>query len=406
MGIMKKFYEDKRGISVMHDAILFCLLISFSGIILFSPLMENMLSETYIQKEEEEKADEILYQFMTCSVDEFEYLNADSILKSIGINTSQNLIKSILDNLMKREQLHSTYANLCAECLACQFNFFGYRINILTQNFTDMLKILLKKFLDERTGSIYDYNLSVIWNPISGLDIGGYLYVGKPLPENHDVYTSSSYLTMPPTFLTQTNFSVNNIKEYILNSGLKENFSELKNNSISNESFKKFFKKILIELFNKTIWKGFDYNEDGDFNDEYEMRSLIDVLIDHLFNKINSGIEYIFDESISIVNNIVAESLDKKFNLSLQYAIQNSLSSFIGEYEDNFIYNLTYNARKYVKEKSKEFIERVIYERIDFLVEDVIERMNVESIEKDFFNWFLKNFNFWRAKVSIAIWRE
>lgn len=406
MGIMKKFYEDKKGISVMHDAILFCLLISFSGIILLSPLLENTLSETYIQKEEEKKADEILYQLMTCSIDKFEYLNAQSILKSIGINASQNLVKSIIDNLMKREQLHLTYASLCADCMACQFNFFGYKINILTKNFTNMLKISLKKFLDERTGYKYSYNLSVIWNPIPGFDFGGFLYVGKRLPENHDIYTSSSYLTMPPTFLTEVNFSVDKIRNYILNSELKENFSKFKNNSISYESFKSFFEKILIELFNKTIWKGFDYNGDGDFNDEHEMRSLIDVLIDRIFNKINCGIEYIFDESISIVNDVIAESLGKKFNLSIQYAIQNSLSSFLGEYEENFIYNLTCNAREYIKEKSKEFIGKVIYEKIDFIFDNFIEVTKAESIEKDFFNWFLNNFNFWRAKISLAIWRE
>ncbi|HEC77044.1 MAG TPA: hypothetical protein ENI33_07300 [Thermoplasmatales archaeon] len=390
----------------MHDAILFCMLVSISGIILLPALIDNIVTETYIQKEEEKKADEILYQLMTCTVDKFEHLNARDILEDMGINASHILIKPIVDNLMKREQLHFTYVHLCADCLACQLKLFGYRINILTQNFTDMLKMSLKKFLDELIGNEYKYNLTIIWNPIDGFDFGGYLYVGESIPKNLDVYTSNTYLAIPPTFFTELGFSIEKIKEFILNSDLKKNFSRFENGSINKEELKSILKNILMELFNKTIWKGFDYNGDGDFIDEFEMRSLIDILVDYIFNRIYYGIEHFFDESLSIVNNIVAEGLGKYLNISLQNAFQNSLSSFVGQSTEDTIYQLLEKIKLYAKEKSKEIIEKKIHDKIEFIVEEIVEKSSVENIESYIFERFLKNINLCRAKMSLAIWRE
>ena len=100
---------DNRGISVMQDAVLFCLMVSISGAILMPALTSNIIASTYIEKEMEERANEVLYQLMVCRVDEFSHLNAETIISSLGVD--QGLLKSVVDNLLKREQLHRTYAD-------------------------------------------------------------------------------------------------------------------------------------------------------------------------------------------------------------------------------------------------------------------------------------------------------
>jgi len=396
MEIIKKIVEDKKGISVMQDAILFCLMVSISGVILMPAFTTDITQQTYIEKENEERVNEVLHQIMTCRVDEFAHLNGETIMSSMGINTNQEgLLSSIIDNLLKREQMHLTYADLCTECVACQFKVLEYKLNIITQNFTEMLRLELKRFLDERLGNDYKYNFTIVWNPIVGFDFGGEISVGESIPEGN-VYVATAYATMPPSlFTTSIGFPLQTIKDYVYNNEIVNDFTDAKNGVITKEEFKEALITFLTNLINKVIWEGFDGEEN----------SIVDIVIDYIFQQIKNGVEEAFGEALKMANDALSktgEDFSSLLNELIKESIQKLLSNV--EQSDDFE-NIINDLKEYVKEKVKDFIKDVLENKIRGMVEDLVNRIDdVIDIGTEILNWLFQQVNFCRAKMMLAIW--
>jgi len=394
--IFKKIMGSRKGISVMQDAILFCLMVSISGAILMPAFTSDISKETYVEKENEEKAYEILHQLMVCKVNKFSHLNGERVISSLGIDTQQEgLLTSIIDNLLMREQLHRTYADLCVECVACQFKILGYRVNILTQNFTEMLRLELKKFLDERCGTHYKYNFTIVWNPIVGFDFGGDLSVGDPIPQG-DVYVAAAYVTMPPSlFTTGIGFPLQSIKDYVYNEEIKNGFYEAKNGMISEEDFKEILRNFLIDLINKVIWEGFDGQEN----------SLVDIVIDYLFEKLKNSIQDVFGEALNMVNDAISKT-GNDFSSLTDKLIKESFATLISSISlsDTFT-EIIEKTKEYIKEKVKDFIKNVIEEKIQAMVSSIVKNIHeITDIGTEILNWLFQQINFCRAKMVLAIW--
>ncbi|MEA2054037.1 MAG: hypothetical protein U9O96_02805 [Candidatus Thermoplasmatota archaeon] len=406
--ILKRLANDRRGISVMQDAVLFCVTVSLSGAILMPALVSDIPQKAYIEKENEEKAKEVLYQLMICTVDESAHLNAETVLSSLGADTNEGLLKPVIDGLLKREQLHRTYADLCTECVACQFKFSGHRLNVITYNFTEVLKAELESFLDEQLSNRYKYNFTVVWNPVVGFDFGGDISAGCPIPLNADIHTATAYVTMPPSlFTTGIGFSVEKFKHYILEElNIDDDFRDCKSRIITKEEFSGLLEKELLDLVNKTIWEGFDYNQDGNFNGPFEMESLVGIVIDYIFSKIQDTIENAFDEALDMASNVIAKSINEYFDVSVYDAIKVSLASISDTISvKEHIGDMLDDVKARIKEKSRDFIDEVLDNEIQAMVKGVINRFeDITDIGADILNWLFQQINFCRAKMSLSIW--
>ena len=393
-----KLWGDKRGISVMQDAVLFCVMVSLSGAILMPAFTSNTIQKTYIEKENEEKADEVLNQLMVCKADEFEHLNGETILNGLGVNTNQGLLKPVIDNLLEREQLHRTYADLCTECMACQFEFSGSQINILTRNFTEMMKIKLEEFLDKQLGDGYGYNFTIVWNPIVGFDFGGKILVGQTIPSNANVYTASTYVMMPPSlFATGIGSFLENIRNYVLNNpSIGNDFTSVKDGVISQEEFKHDLTVFLVDLINKTVWGGF---EDG-------TNSMINIALDYIFSSIQNAVEKAFDDAINMTASIIigagGENFSEVFNQFINTSLHRLFPSIIGTSPLSGAIN---EIKQYIRYQVKNFINETMGERINAMVENVVDNIGkITDIGTEILNWIFQQLDFCRARMVLSIW--
>lgn len=204
--IIKKipFLQDKRGISAMQDAILFCVMVSISGAILLPALTHDAITHGQITREKREMANEALLVTLATTKDEFEYRVAgDLIENALGESpvdiTGSQYGSAILDWLLGRKQYHKSFGNLLAENLACQLLFpvssNDIRLNPLTGQFDERLKENISAQLSDVLGEKYRYNFSAEWHPIVGVPFGGRLSAGSPPPDT--VYVASTHITMP-----------------------------------------------------------------------------------------------------------------------------------------------------------------------------------------------------------------
>ncbi len=204
-----RIIRDKRGISILQDAIIFCLTVSIAAAVLAPVFVNNLSLEVYKEKEMEEKANEILYTLLACRVNEFEYSLDEYFVKFIGIE-EDNIVASFLRNFFRKNSLHLTYGELITACVASQFKYENFQGNILTIGFTNELKKEIKKFLDELLQD-YNYNFTVIWRPITFIPFGGGIIIGDPLP-NENVYTAKTAITLPPSFITSLGLDIEKLK--------------------------------------------------------------------------------------------------------------------------------------------------------------------------------------------------
>lgn len=204
-----RIIRDKRGISILQDAIIFCLTVSIAAAVLAPVFVNNLSLEVYKEKEMEEKANEILYTLVACRVNEFEYSLDEYFVKFIGIE-EDNIVASFLRNFFRKNSLHLTYGELIAACVASQFKYENFQGNILTIGFTNELKKEIKRFLDELLQD-YNYNFTVIWRPITFIPFGGDIIIGDPLP-NENVYTAKTAITLPPSFITSLGLDIEKLK--------------------------------------------------------------------------------------------------------------------------------------------------------------------------------------------------
>lgn len=209
------FFNDSSGVSLMYDAILFIVLISFSGVILLPLLQTPIAMKGSIDKHREQVVDNALHTFLVSKVDFFRYRFCgslvDDVANCIGINVSSGgLYESFTEWLLAHEQRHKTYATLLAENLGCQFqlpfSFFGMdRLNLFTQDYDQQLQGEINRFFTCLFGEKYRYNLTALWHPIKGIRFGGELSVGMR-PPSKDCFVAQTVIMMPYTPV----FSVHN----------------------------------------------------------------------------------------------------------------------------------------------------------------------------------------------------
>jgi len=396
----------------MQDAVLFCVMVSIAGAILMPAFTSTIPQETHVQKEQQEKADEVLHQLMVCRVNKSAHLNAEPALEELGntvnVDLTQGLIGSVIDGLLKREQRHLTYADLCTESVACQFNVLGTRVNVLTQNFTDVITREVGMFLHNQFGDEYLYNFTVKWHPIVGFDFGGNIAVGPVLPANTDISTATTYATMPPSlFTTEPGFKIESFRHYI-ESTIETRFHEYRDGTISEEEFSTFLEGALLDLINKTIWGGFDFDQDGTFNEPFDMKSIVDMVLDYIFGEIQDNIQQAFEEALSMVTGIIGEGISQDIGFdSLCYrALRTSLASLsdtIGV--DETIGEMVKNVKEYLKTEARHFVNKTFGEKIHSMVHDIVNNLEgVTEIGTEILNWVFQHINFCRAKLSLSIW--
>ncbi|KAA0008513.1 MAG: hypothetical protein FE036_02075, partial [Thermoplasmata archaeon] len=182
---------NRKGISAMHDAILFVTLVSISGVILLPAFINNPITQSEIEREGSESADESLIVLLSLTPKEFNYTLAketiDGVMNKAGISSQGDLGKAIFNWLLGIKQYHKSYGELIAEDLASQFLLSlggkDYRMNILTQDFDKRLKENISKELNKILEGNYKFNLTAKWNPIIGMPFGGKLQVGGAPPQ-------------------------------------------------------------------------------------------------------------------------------------------------------------------------------------------------------------------------------
>ncbi|MCD6513075.1 MAG: hypothetical protein J7K61_05695 [Thermoplasmata archaeon] len=309
--------EDRRGISVMHDAVLFSIMISMAGVIMLPALITDVPGEIYTDKKMNDMAQDILIELMNCRVEKFEYKNLG------GIFEKQHLLNQLTDILLRREQLHKTYADIVTECLSSQLEFNGKQYNILTKDYTKKTKELLKNFFDTQLG--LNYNLTVIWRPIEGIDFGGKICVGET-PPNGDIYVATTYFSMPSNFINEVlGNPINELENELLNI--------LDNEKIDKERVHKLISRVIEDTVSNMVEVMIDSvgNDSSKIVDEVLTHLHMDPLSDRISRMMDSEIEdklakninTYFEENISpVIDRIIDEGesiVNKIIELLLNY---------------------------------------------------------------------------------------
>jgi hypothetical protein len=200
------FLDDVLGVSLLHDAVLFIVMVSLAGVALLPALRCNIAVETSVDSHREHTVDEALQTYLVSRADVFEYRFCgdliDTIAGQIGIqNTTNGLYRSVSEWILGHEQRHMTYATLLAEDLGCQFHLpfsvlGANRLNIFTTELDQHLTNETKRFFFERFYGKYEYNLSAWWHPIKGIPFGGEFHVGLSPPRT-DTYVARRSCVMP-----------------------------------------------------------------------------------------------------------------------------------------------------------------------------------------------------------------
>jgi hypothetical protein len=194
--------------SLMHDVILFFIMVSLAGVILLPLSQRTIVIDTSLDKHREDVVDNALQTFLVSRSDLFQYRFCgtliDDVAKSIGIDTSsEGFYESITAWVLAHEQRHKTYATLIAEDLGCQFqlpfSFYNMnRLNILTIDYDRQLQNETKRFFSSYFGEKYQFNFTAWWHPIKGIFLGGSFSVGDH-PPTKDSYVAQQHLMMPFT---------------------------------------------------------------------------------------------------------------------------------------------------------------------------------------------------------------
>jgi len=262
---------NRKGISAMHDAILFVTLVSISGVILLPAFINNPITQSEIEREGSETADESLIVLLSLTPKEFNYTLAketiDGVMNKAGISSQGDLGKAIFNWLLGIKQYHKSYGELFAEDLASQFLLSlggkDYRMNILTQDFDKRLKENISKELNKILEGKYKFNLTAKWNPIIGMPFGGKLQVGGAPPQT--AYVSKTFISLPFSPVININgvevhLNRNWIKEKIKDAGVLGEIYDLIDKIPSTdaewEKFKKHLEENLTELIYEFLFTG------------------------------------------------------------------------------------------------------------------------------------------------------
>jgi len=200
------FLGDVHGVSLLHDAVLFIVMVSLAGVALLPALRCNIAVETAVDSHREHTVDEALQTYLVSRADAFGYRFCgdiiDTVAGQIGIqNTSNGLYQSVSQWILGHEQHHKTYATLLVEDLGCQFHLpftvLGTsRLNIFTTELDQHLTKETNRFFLNIFHGKYEYNLTAWWHPIRGIPFGGEFYDGSHPPRTN-TYVARRCCIMP-----------------------------------------------------------------------------------------------------------------------------------------------------------------------------------------------------------------
>ena len=270
----------------MHDAVLFAVMVSLSGVVLIPALQSDTAIDTSIQKHREELADETLLMLMTSRCDDFGYTLAGEQIEDLtNINvdykgSNNNIIENLIKTFLGREQKHKTYSDLCVENLVCQLNVFDNRINIFTSSFDSNLKDELNEVLDEYLGEKYRFNLVTKWRPILGIDFGGSMEIGIAPPDT--THVARTYATLPSTYFSDWMDSIDDF--------IDDAVEDVSSFASDEGKLKMQLKNLTNDIIDKIVIHGFNGKS-----------SIINKTIDYVFFPIENGIEKILGNSADMV---------------------------------------------------------------------------------------------------------
>ena len=417
---------NRKGISAMHDAILFVTLVSISGVILLPAFINNPITQSEIEREGSETADESLIVLLSLTPKEFNYTLAketiDGVMNKAGISSQGDLGKAIFNWLLGIKQYHKSYGELIAEDLASQFLLsLGGKdyMNILTQDFDKRLKENISKELNKILEGKYKFNLTAKWNPIIGMPFGGKLQVGGAPPQT--AYVSKTFISLPFSPVININgvevhLNRNWIKEKIKDAGVLGEIYDLIDKIPSTdaewEKFKKHLEENLTELIYEFLFTGI-MSPDGNvllpgiFS--VSLHLIFEEIIGYIensrtFNSFVSSLNNMFGENRNVIDYLINLILDEVYNaLGLQPQGENideKLEGLIGALVNYIVSSL----------KNSEFgeiLKEYISDFVDYIVEMIKKGGEVIKEAKNMIDdWLLNRISISRAEISLAIWEE
>lgn len=297
----------KKGISIMQDAIIFCIMVSISAMLLAPALFGGRMAGVYEEKENEERVNEALYTFVNSNTNDFEYILFDL--------ESEGFIGELMKKFFGKEPIHASYGELISALLLCQIRYEGKNYNFFVNGFEKHLRKEIEDFFREYLKG-YKFNFTAIWQPIIGFDFGGEISIGEKIPDKN-VYSSRLSILMPPSLITSLGIEIEEIKneidkeqiknyldkffEEFIEYNLKDVFNYFReelSDFIFNEKSENFVDEVLNEfiekefsnLFNDTIEKSFDYLCE---KISKTLKNSINIFIDENYDKIEEIFEKI-----------------------------------------------------------------------------------------------------------------
>jgi len=415
---------NRKGISAMHDAILFIVMVSLSGVILLPAFINNPITESEIERERSETADEALIVLLSVTPKEFNYTLAketiDSVMNKAGINSQGDLGKAIFNWLLGIKQYHKSYGELIAENLASQFLLSlggkDYRMNILTQDFDKRLKENISRELNKILEKRYKYNFTAKWEPIIGLPFGGEICVGTSPPET--AYVSKTFVTMPfaPVITIdgkEVHLNKNWIKERIENAGAIGNVSKLISKIPPTDAEWNKLEEQLEENLTNLIY-GFLFNgietENGIFPGilNITLHLILEKIIEYIeksetFNSFVSSLNNIFKDGMGIMEYLINLTLTHIYEMVGGYdELEGSIKEKINKIIDSvIIYMLNSLENSEFGNALKEYIS----DFVDFIIEKLKESGEViKGVKNMIDDWLFNRLSISRAEISLAIW--
>lgn len=437
---MHAFSRNNHALSVMYDAVFFIVLVSLSGVILFSAFQPNSQSKTMIEGINEKRVDDIAHLLLCSTSNQCNYTVGgtiiDSTASSLGIDTSSDngLYHSVIDRVGGHEIQHGTFGQLIIENLAAQwncslFNRSNEQMNWFTKEFSHVLCSEIDSFLKDQIGNRFHYQFKAYWYPIKMVPFGGYLQVGETPPQN-DYFLAKKKISMPfsPAFTWGNQTIV--FSEYwihvFLSEQIESEYNEMKNISfLLNQSQKKNDLSMnettlrlalsgnLSSLFVKIAVDGLHIGQNNCY-----FPGVISLLIDDFFSHMLAFTQNKWDEALqsatgqglshinSFLSNINSSSLIDPITNSIEIQIKEMISTVF-----NSSFSSINHAVTYLKEEIKSILQESINDFIQPCSNQCAQHLieSYQSIEKSstiISSWLLDQFSFSQAIMVLIIWEK
>ena len=414
---------NRKGISAMHDAILFIVMVSLSGAILLPAFINNPITESEIERERSETADEALIVLLSVTPDEMEYIIGEDIIKDAlskgGVDFSKSIFwEKILSFALGRTQYHKNYAELIAEDLASQFSITwggeNVRINLLTSGLERRLKENISHTLTDLLGKEYFFNFTAKWEPIIGIPFGGKICVGEAPPQA--AYVSKTFISMPlnpvviiggKDYSISKNGIKNCIEDWINSVPAMKNILDLIENYENNPKFREDLTKNLEDLIYGFLFTGVT-NSEGEILFPGIMNLALHIIIDNISRMVNKMVDTFlgslnsaFGDDAGVINaikNMLEEQIKSKFNLNKDLSTEKLSTALTNKFVEEIKNNRNF---EFIKNKIEEYVGQIV----DYIIENIEAlKKNVNEVKNKIDDWLLNRISISRAEVSLAIW--